>query len=400
MRRTRRNQRGMLLFLSLVIAFIMMLWVVAATHRANFQTAAAGFSYRKSEAYYLAKRAANRSLNALNQDNGWVTAHTGRANADTSTPDTLCWIEVVGTDKVLRCEAKVNWQTHKLSVPLLEFSDTDTHIYSISPSRNGGSDLIAWTTIAGDEWETLPPVPGESSIDSIAPAPNGDVFAIVGGGTSLWRYRPGQGWIRMPDAPSGVQLSQVSTGGGSRVVVMGSNNTLMTLPLDASLVWDVRQPPRGTTITNLHTHPGGADYSYATLDLGLGSRQGLAQFNHQSSTWSSLPLVSASDGGSITNFSGGLAVDTGGRVFAASNNPGEPSAIFKYEPTTPGATTGTWTELPPVPALQWVGGSPSVNGFATDLRHLRADDRGKLWVQWTDPSGTAYSVIELEADPP
>ena len=41
---------------------------MAATYQANFQTSATRQSYRESELYYLAKRAASRSLNQLNFD--------------------------------------------------------------------------------------------------------------------------------------------------------------------------------------------------------------------------------------------------------------------------------------------------------------------------------------------
>lgn len=414
MSRVRHRQRGIVLFISLIIALLMMVWAVAATHRANFQSNATLFSYRKSEAYYLAKTALSRGLNSLNTNPGWLATHSGRSNADTSTPDTAVWAEVSGAQVVLRCEATVETQTTMLSVPVKKLEASDTHIYSIAPSLNGGPDLIAWTTELHDRWETLPPIPGPPRIISCASTPNTDVYALAqasDGKTTLWRYRSGQGWMQMPDTPSGVTLSAVSAGGDKRVVCQGtSNNSLMILPLDSSLVWDTVPAPTGTSLSDVAADPTGRDYVHVT---GItGATESIYVYDLGADSWRQLPQpppvsydpvdgTSLPPSGPVPNLSGGLAVDSGGRVFVASNPPGEASVVYRFDTTSPGSTSGSWTALPPVPAFQWQGGSLSnPTGFATNLSHLQADDAGSLWVQWSDPASNAYSTIQLEADPP
>ena len=209
------RRRGMILFTSLVIASIMMIWAVAATYQANFQSSATRYSYRKSELYYLAKRATSRALNQLNIDPNWLPTHTSLASADTSTPGTKCWADAStpGT-LVLRCQANIGSTSESMSVPILKQSDTDIHIYSITPAVGGGPDLIAWTTKNKADWESLPPIPEIQTISTTAQTPNGDVYAIgkLASGTGLYRYREGQGWVQLPDAPSGVSLTVLQAG--------------------------------------------------------------------------------------------------------------------------------------------------------------------------------------------
>ncbi len=402
-----RNRRtGMILFIALVVAMIMMLWAIAATARANFQSGAVKFSYRKSECHYLAKTAINRSLALINTNPAWLTAHNGRNKADTTTtPGAECWAEVANGQTMLRSEARIGAQSAHLDVPLLRLDESDTQILSITPALSGGPDLIAWTSKSTSGWHPLPPIPGQSKILATAGAPNLDVFALTQGPTSniLWRYRTGQGWRQMPDTPSGVSLTSLSVGGDIRLVGRGSDNTLMVLPLGTSLNWTQVPAPAGTTLTNVAAHPTGQDFAYVTASDG--GQEGVQICNLTTSRWSALPApVSAhydpltgaaiTGGGAPPSFTGGLAVDNSGDLFVASNQPGEASVIYRFDVVTPGSTTGSWSALPPVPALSYQNQSPPT--FATDLRNLTVDDDGYLWVQRNDPTSSSFSIIGVQ----
>ncbi len=401
----RRRRTGMVLFIALVVAMIMMLWAIAATARANFQSGAVKFSYRKSECYYLAKTAINRSLAQVNTNPAWLTAHNGRSNADaTTTPGAECWAEVTNGQMMLRSEARIGAQSAHLDVPLLRLDESDTQVLSITPALSGGPDLIAWTSKSTSGWHPLPPIPGQNKIIATAGAPNLDVFALTQGPTNniLWRYRTGQGWRQMPDTPAGVSLTSLSVGGDIRLVGRGSDNTLMVLPLGTSLNWTQVPAPTGTTLTNVAAHPSGEDFAYVTAFDG--SLEGVQICDLTTSRWSALPTPTpahydpitgaALAGGGPLNFTGGLAVDQSGDVFVASNQTGEASVIYKFDVAASGSTTGSWSALPPVPALSYQDQNPPT--FSTDLRNLSADDDGYLWVQRNDPNSSKFSIIGVQ----
>lgn len=416
----KRSRRGIILFTALVIAGIMMAWAIAATHRANFTTGAAGFSYRKSEVYYLAKTAMSRGLNNLNSSASWASAHSSRGSADSSTQGTLCWVEPGGRPDslMLRCEAKIGSHVETLSVPVLRQEGTDTQIYSIAPAYGGGPDLIAWSTVSADVWETLPPIPGADKILSVCSTPNGDLYAIGKSPTStaLWRYRTGQGWIQMPDTPPGVTISMLSAGGDKEIVCLASDNTLLTLtlPSDSSsqMEWGALSPPAGTTLTNVAAHPAGEPFAYASATDPTG-KPVLLQYVDSTGSWVQLPpptptvynaatgASTASSAGSVPNYAGGVAVTRDGKIYAASNPAGSASVVYEFQPSAAGSNVGTWRTLPAVPALEWQPDNSvaSPNGFASDLKHLRSDDEGKLWAQSTNPVTGKYSVIQIDPAP-
>lgn len=414
----RRRSRGIILFTALVIAAIMMLWAVAATFQTNFQTSATRHSYRKSELYYLAKRATSRALNQLNLDPNWLATHTSLATADDSTPGTLCWVEPgskAGT-LMLRTKATIGNASDFLNVPILKESDTDIHIYSIAPAVNGGPDLIAWTTKTKADWESLPPIPGVTKILSTTQTPGGDIYAVgeLGTGTGLWRYRKGQGWVQLPDPPSGVQLQSLSAGGNERLVCRGSDNSMMILPLGTDqsqpMQWKSVDPPTGLTLTNVAAHPGGNGEAYAT---GTGaSGQVVYHYDVASDSWNQYPVPVASTfdpatgaptgtGGPITDFSGGLVAGKDGSVYAASNSAGSASVVYAFKPDAPGSQTGTWSAVPPLPALEWQGDTvTSPAGYATQVEHLQVDDQGGLWAQSNAASGATQSFSIIRFQPP
>src|SRR5688500_6080638 len=134
-----KKRRGAIILMALGVAFIMLLWAVAATYRTNFQTGAVLFSYRKSEAYYLAKPAVSRSLFILNKKPSWATAHSTRATADKTTEGTLCWLDkTTPTAPIMRCEAKVGKQVERLNVPLVNLKESSLHLWCVVPSLSGG----------------------------------------------------------------------------------------------------------------------------------------------------------------------------------------------------------------------------------------------------------------------
>lgn len=412
------RRRGIILFTALVIAAIMMIWAVAATYQANFQTSATRHSYRKAELYYLAKRATSRALNQLNVDPLWLSNHKSSGTADISTPGTRCWVEA-GTGPsakmVLRCRATLGGTEESMSVPILKDSDSDTHVYSITPAVGGGPDLIAWSTKNKATWESLPPIPGVQKILSTAPSPNGDVFAIgqLSQGTGLWRYRKGQGWVQMPDPPANVSLSSLSTGGNEQVVCKGSDNSLMLLPLGSSqsevMEWKSVSPPSGVVLSNVAANPSGSSVAYAT---GAGANgQVVCQYDKGTGSWTSYPapvaqtfdnLTGASQGGGgpVTDFSGGLVASGTGKLFAASNPGTSASVVYAFKPDAPGSTSGSWSAVPPLPALEWQGPNVSnPSGYATKVEHLQLDEKGGLWAQSTSADGKKFSIIRFPTPP-
>lgn len=412
------RRRGVILFTALVIAAIMMIWAVAATYQANFQTSATRHSYRKSELYYLAKRATSRAINQMNVNPNWASTHKTFASADTSTPNTHCWVETgtgTGAKMVLRCQASLGGTEESMSVPILADSDSDTHVYSITSAAGGGPDLIAWSTKNKATWESLPPIPGIQKILSTAPCPNGDVFAIgqLAQGTGLWRYRQGQGWVQMPDPPPNVSLSSLSAGGNERLACKGSDNSLMLLPLGTSqsavMQWESVSPPAGVVIGNVAANPLGNALTYVT---GAGSSgQVVCQYDSDSGNWASYPAPVArrfdaqtgaptGGGGAVTDFSGGLVASPTGRLFAASNEGTGASVVYAFRPDAPGSTGGSWTAVPPLPALEWQGANVSnPRGYATKVEHLQLDEKGGLWAQSTNPDGSKFSIIRFPTPP-
>jgi hypothetical protein len=389
---------------ALVVAFIMTLWVVAALYRNSFITSSVLYSYHKSEAHYLAKRAVSRSLYFLNSDGSWLSRHGSRDSADRLTAGAICWAENNGSGFVLKCEAKVGPQTARLTVPLKVLDNNDTHVYSVAPSGNG-PDAIAWTTEETAGWRALPPIPGSVEILEVTGAANGDVFAVASSSeakSTLWRYRTGRGWVKMPDLPSNVKLTSLSVAESSRLVGLADNNTLQALKLVDGLQWSEVPAPRGLTMTDATVAVTDATRAYATATDGRDSS--LHRFDFATSKWTTLssPVAVhfdpgsgqiASEGGDVSDYSGGIAVASNGHVFAASNPAGEPSVIYELE-----TGSGDWRVLPPVPAYEWdaAGDGVSAVKYAENLRDLNVDDDGVLWVQWQSPTDNSYSTLSID----
>jgi hypothetical protein len=384
----RISQKGFILYTAIVIAFLTMMWAVAAIYRVNHQTGATVHSHRKSEVYYLAKQAASRALFKINSVPDWVTSHSSSASADTSTPGTKAWIEDDGSQKVLFAEAKVASETRTLKVPIRDISEPSTKLFSLSPSENG-PDLISWaTTLAGD-WKGLPPIPGASVILSTAVTSDGDVYAAVGDQPTgvLWRYRTGQGWTQMPDLPTGVQVTELSCSGNARLVGKGSDNTLLRLPLGSSagvtMSWEAVPAPGGANLQHVEIDPKGADKTVATA-----SASGSPQVHvYDGNNWIQHAVPTGT-----TNLDGGLTIDANGNIYVAenSNSSGTAATIYKLDSTASGLSPSDWEALPPVPAIEWVG-STALNptGTIEQIARIEADPKdGSLWVQWDDPNGT------------
>lgn len=407
----KERERGIVLITAVVISFILLLWAVAALYRASFQTSSVMFSHRKSESYYLAKRAVSRSLFFLNGSSTWVTDHNSRDSADDFTDGALCWVETVNSQLVLKCEASVGSQLTELSIPLTTNSRTDTHVYSVSPSVAGGPDVISWTTENTADWKTLPPIPNATEIESVVGTDVGDVYAIAkdGSNTILWRYREGKGWVQMPDLPSGVSISQLSVGRSERLIALGTDGTgtsLMMLPIDSGLSWDQIAPPPSATLERVTMPTTSSDRAYAVTDL---SGPGIHQYDFSSGSWTSLPLPTAahfdsSSGGLINqigdvpNLSGGIAVNEEGDVFVASNPGTEPSVIYEFEVPSAGSTSGNWRVLPPVPAFVWISDTDfdGEDVYSTNLKDLAVDDEGMVWVQQQNPITNDFATIQID----
>lgn len=403
------GKRGIVLITAVVISFILLLWAVAALYRASFQNSSVMFSHRKSESYYLAKRAINRSIYFLNNNSAWAGLHNSRDNADSYTEGALCWVETLDGQLVLQCEAAVGKQTTELSVPLASNSRTDTHIYSISPSLGGGPDVISWTTENTENWKSLPPIPGAEEIVSVVGTDLGDVFAIskTGSTTLLWRYREGRGWVQMPDLPSGVSISELSVARSERLIALGSDNTILSLPIANSLSWEQVSAPGGATLQHVTLPVTSPDRAYSVSDTASGPA--IHQYEFGASNWTQLSVPTAahfdpssgaltSQSGPVPNLEGGIAVDEEGHVFVASNPTSEPSVIYEFRADAPGSTTGTWRVLPPVPAFQWSADQSTIGAsqFSYQLQDLSVDDEGLLWVQWQDPGSENFSTIQID----
>jgi hypothetical protein len=402
----RRNNRGIVLMTAIVVAFIMSLWVVAALYRNSFMSSGVLYSYHKSESLFLAKTATSRALYYLNGDAGWLGRHSDKTSGDTSTEGAVCWAETTSDGIVLKCEARVGAQTTTLSVPLKTLSSNDTHLYSITPSSDGGPDLIAWKTSDGEAWNTLPLIPGSSSIAAVTGAGNGDVFTVATGadGTSaVWRYRAGRGWVKMPDLPSGVSLTAISVGDSARLVGLGSNNTLQVLNLNAALDWTTVPAPAGVTMQDSAMAMNDSSKAFVTGIGGSALGASIHRYDFDGASWTEYPSPVAAhfdpgsgqlagESGPVPNFAGGIAAGPNGNVYAASNPPGEPSAIYEFQ-----ESSGEWRVFPPVPNYHWGGtGDIDVDSFATNLKDLNVDDDGILWIQWQSPTDTTYSTMMID----
>lgn len=411
-----QRRSGAILISALAIAAVLLLWAVAATYRANFQSNAALFSYQKSEVYYLAKRAASRGVYLMNNQPDWIASHTGRGNADTSTPDTLCWVEEISPDQfVMRCEATVGARTTQLTIPMLTQDDETSQLYSVAPSQNGGPDVVGQTSTSAGIWSSLPPIPGHDRILSIAPTPNGDCYAIGGSGTetTLWRYRPGRGWMQMPDVPGDVQIAGLSAGGDDRLVCRGSDNSLLILSLGSSagteVQWNAVSAPSGATLEAVTAVQSGAPTTYASASASGGARLYL---HDESAGWAVVtdppnyaydpanggPL--ATSGSTPPNYDGGIAADDQGHLYVSTNPPGSASVVQHFVPDSPGAATGTWELLPPVRAMEWTGPASSSNptGYVTNMSNLELGPQGQLWAQW-NKSPDEYFVVSIDPAP-
>jgi hypothetical protein len=383
----RQANRGFVLYTSLVIAFLTMLWAVAAVYRINHQTGATLHSYQKSEVYYLAKQAASRSLAMMNSVPGWINIHTSPDSADTTTPGTKAWVEASGTELVLMVEATVERKKRTLKIPIIDNSDPSTKLFSLSPSTNG-PDVISWATTAEGDWQGLPPIPGAEIILSTAVTKDGDVFAATGDQSTsiLWRYRTGQGWIQMPDLPSGVQLTELSCSGNSHLVGKGSDNTLKVLPLGdsagVSMTWDSVSAPGGSTLEFVEADPNGSNKTLVTTTTSADPKM----YVYNGGGWVPHAIPTGVD-----NLDGGLTVDGDGNAYVATNStiPGVPAVIYKRESTSAGISSTDWEALPPVPAIEWVGGTATnPNGFVETIVRIEDDPKdGSLWVQWDNPGG-------------
>lgn len=394
-----RRPRGSVILLALAVTFILMMWAVAAVYRANFVSGAVLFSYRKSEAYYLAKRALSRSLFMLNKSGSWAANHDSETKADDSTEGALCWIEPgsTATTRNLRCKATVEGHVESMTVPIQHQTPSSLHIYTVAPTLAGGPDMLAWCSQTAPGWESLPAIPGVQKILSVAATPRGDVFTIAenpDGATVLWRYRLGHGWQQMPDPPAGVKLSHLTAGGGDQMLCQGSNNSVMVLST-SPMGWTEQPAPSGRTLTNVAAHPTSTKYSYATVTSGSGEA-GVYQCNLETGAW--LPFAAPGPPTGL-DLSGGLTADKNGNVYVAENPAAGPSIVHAYVPPAPGDTTGSWTSLPSIPALEWQNGVATATGEATGITNLKADNEGKLWVQWKSPTTGKVSVISLPGVP-
>ena len=406
------KRRGSVLLAALSIVGILCMWAVAAVHRVNTQTGAIRHGYRKSELYYLCKQASGRALEQMNRDPHWIGRHSSQAEADRSTPGTLCWAEAMPDrpDRLLlRCQAQVGQSRDEMSVPVLTDADSSSRIYSVARGRAGG-DFVAWTSQQKDGWESLPPLPGAASIESVAATPDGDIYVIAGGqGQALWRYRRGRGWVRCPDAPGKVQISRLAACGNDRLLCLGSDNSLLIFPLrEDAMHWQAVEAPPGMKLTGLASSPNPLPFQCATA-LSEGGPV-LLRYTGESG-WERYPTpdqvvynrqsgLSSHPGQSVADFSGGVALDPDGRLLLASNTPSSAAVIYAFNPESPGSIRGNWKPLPPLREVAWqAGDARTAAGYASRIDHLRTDERGGLWAQLSNLSGTQFSNIYV-AEPP
>lgn len=400
----RRNKRGVILYTAVVIAFLTMLWAIAAVHRVQYQTGATLHSYQKSEAYYLAKQAASRSLALLNGTTNWLQNHNDKDSPDSlTTPGAEAWVEQDGSRLTLFVVAKVAGQKRELKVPILDDSSDSSKVFSLSPSSNGGPDVVSWATTEDGDWKGLPPIPGATGISSMATAKNGDVFACTGDSTGslLWRYRTGQGWMRMPDLPSNSGLSQLTIIGDSKLVGKSSNNRILKLPLGESpgtpMLWESIPAPGSNTIQAIEADPRGADKTFVTTTEGTNPRVWILN----GSSWNSQVPPSG-----VSNLDGGITVDMDGKLYVASN--GQPARMFVRDSGAAGTSANEWRPIDTgvggvpgsVPAIEWLGASAQApSGFIENIVRIEADPGdNSVWVQWDDQGGAnAHNVVKIPA---
>ena len=399
---------------SLIIAFVMSLWVIAALYRNSFMSSAVVFAYQKTEAHYQAKAGISRALDEINGTNGalWISSHTSESTGSTD-PDSgaIRWAETSGGGMVLKSKAGNGSQSKTLTVPLKTLDNHDTHLYSITPSASGGPDLIAWKTTNGANWQTLPAIPGMTSINSIAGSGNGDVFTVASGtdgATLLWRYRVGRGWSPMPKPPTDVSISSLAVGASSKLITLGvdtsGNKTLQHMDLNESLEWkEAPALPSGHDMTQVTISTNASDEAYvASVE---NSEAHIHRFDFATDSWTEIASAPEEahfdaaglyhpNGDLVENFDGGIGVDPNGHIYAASNSGSEPSAIYRLENASP----RTWRIVPPITTPSWDNDGNIIpsTGYATILKDLKVDDDGVVWVQWQSPVDDNFGTMHVD----
>lgn len=410
----RAHRRGSVLFISISISLILMIWAVAATVQVNRQTNFNLLSANKTQAYYLAKQGASRSLYLLNNANfedpqtrqKWAQAHPSRDKADrATTPGVACWIETTATTQIVRSEATWEGYTHLLSVPIAHQGPSPVKLYSIAPTAVTGQTAIVWTSSATPNWEALPPIPGFPGANSVAATDSGDVYALATGGsiTALWRYRLGQGWIQMPDLPNGAAATQLTACQDSQLVCKGSDKEIEVLSLgtdkNVPMEWKSIPVPGDRTLDKVAAHSGDSRYLFATLTSSSGAAE-VQMCDTKDNSWSkfSSPSLPAN-----LIASGGLTADQKGTVYVGHNpkdasGQSQPSEIYGCKRSSANDTSATWTKLPAIPAIEWTAGQARnpTGRSATDISDLKVDNQGTLWLKRDVPGTGNHTVITLD----
>jgi hypothetical protein len=411
---SRTHRRGSVLFISISISLILMIWAVAATVQVNRQTNFNLLSANKTQAYYLAKQGVSRSLYLLNNANfvdpdskqKWAQAHPTRERADrTTTPGVACWIETTASTQVVRSEATWEGYTHVLSVPIAFQGPSPVKLYSIAPTAVTGHTAIVWTSSATPKWEALPPIPGFPGANSVAATDSGDVYALAADGrtTALWRYRQGQGWIQMPDLPNGAAASQLTACQDSQLVCKGSDKEVHVLSLgtekDVPMEWKSISIPNERSLDMVAAHSGDSRYLFATLTSPSGATE-VHLCDTKDNSWSK--FTSPSLPANLVA-SGGLTADPKGTVYVGHNpkdasGQSQPSEIYGCKRNSAADTSATWTKLPAIPAIQWTGGeAKNPTGRAvTDISDLKIDNQGTLWLKRDVPGTGNHTVITMD----
>jgi hypothetical protein len=408
------NRQGSVLFISISICLILMIWAVAATVQVNRQTNFNLLSANKTQAYYLAKQGASRSLYLLNNANfvdpdsqqKWAQTHQSRETADRkTTPGVACWLETTASTQIIRSEATWEGFTHVLSVPIAHQGPSPVKLYSIAPTAATGQTAIVWTSSANSNWDALPPIPGFSTVNSVAATESGDVYALATSGTTtaLWRYRQGQGWIQMPDLPNGAAATQLTACMDSQLVCKGSDKEVHVLSLgtekDVPMEWKSISVPSNRSLDKVAAHSGDSRYLFATLTNDNGATE-IQLCDTKDKSWSKFTSPSLP---SNLIASGGLTADQKGTVYVGHNpknasGQSQPSEIYGCKRSSPTDTSSTWAKLPAIPAIEWTLGQARnrTGGLATDISDLKADNQGTLWLKRDIPGTGNHTVITMD----